>query len=301
MRKSRGKYDAQAVADIPLRRKAAQLTSKIAIYDDKGDRRPFVEGLPINDLIALIADELDRAAAASDLVLEAAGTVDLVTATGTLVELPHSPVADPFVVIESAHVVLTRAPTSLPGVNEYRRNDYKLHLNTARAGATLKIAYAYKTLPTNPGFEDVTAVGTAITLTEVPIFPPLLVYGRGHLVLTEVSGTPGPNHFSRSGRVLTLHASRAGITVKAIYAFAEPTELKQESLDPGGYPTFDATLAETPLAVDRVMAIWGPSNLPLRYVAGAPGANDFTVSGTSLTSGREMTEGGQLHVLYPHA
>jgi hypothetical protein len=149
--------------------------------------------------------------------------------------------------------------------------------------------------------EVVVCSGTtgSITYTPTDATKVVAVLEVANIVMRRVAAAPGVNEFSVSGTTLTINAARSGATLKVSYPF-EGGAFTIENLT-ATYPSYVATISHTPSSASKVVVLWQPANIALRYTAGAPDANEFTVSGTTLTLGRQLTADGQAVALYPYA
>lgn len=148
--------------------------------------------------------------------------------------------------------------------------------------------------------EVVVCSGTSGSLTYTPSDETkvVAVLEAANIVMRRVASAPGVNEFTVSGTTLTINAARSGATLKVSYPF-EGGAFTVENLT-AAYPSYVTTITHTPSSASKVVVLWQPANIALRYTAGAPTANEFTVSGTTLTLGRQMTADGQAVALYPY-
>ena len=149
--------------------------------------------------------------------------------------------------------------------------------------------------------EVVVCSGTtgSITYTPSDATKVVAVLEAANIVMRRVASAPGVNEFMVSGTTITINSARSGATLKVSYPF-EGGAFTIENLT-AAYPSYVATITHTPSSASKVVVLWQPANIALRYTAGVPTANEFSVAGTTLTLGRQMTADYQAVALYPYA
>lgn len=151
-----------------------------------------------------------------------------------------------------------------------------------------------------PVFEDLTPnlteTGTSWTLSSTPAATSRVSVFLNGLKLKRVNAGPTAYQFTISGTTVTTGRSlTAGESLEAIYeAVGERTYW--EDLTPNLTETgTNWTLTNTP--VSGKIAVW-LNGQKIRKVAAAPTSTQFTVSGTTLVTGRTLTAGESLETFY---
>lgn len=153
---------------------------------------------------------------------------------------------------------------------------------------------------TTPVFEDLTPnlteTGTSWALASAPVSADTVMLFLNGQKLRKVSATPSTTQYTISGVNITTGRSLVtGERLEAIYQV--PGEaMAWEDLTPNLTETGTAwTLANTP-DVDKLAVFL--NGIRLRKVSATPSASQYTISGTTLTTGRSLVAGERLEVFY---
>ena len=151
-------------------------------------------------------------------------------------------------------------------------------------------------------FDDLTPTlaetGTSWTLSQDPVNASQVSLFLNGAYLRQVTSGPNANQYTISGRNITTGRTlTAGETLDAVYRISVIIGSFWDDLTPTLTETGTSfTLAKTPVAAAQTALFL--NGMKLRRVTSGPSATEYTVSGTSVVTGRSLLAGEFLEAIY---
>jgi len=222
------------------------------------------------------------------------------TETGTAWVLAATPTSPDNVSIFLNGLKIDRVAAT-PNANQYTLSGTTLTTGrTLVAGESLEGFFRVST--TTAVFDDLTPLltetGTSWTLSQTPVDATQISLFLNGANLRQVTSGPTSNQYTISGvNITTGRSLTAGETLDAIYRLSVTVGSFWDDLTPTLTETGTSfTLTKTPVAPNQTALFL--NGMKLRRVTSGPSSSEYTVSGTSVVTGRSLTTGEFLEAIY---